>query len=97
MIEKGRNVLLINLFKTIFYWAIAFKFYVNNKYFNIGNFISISGNGIYVFDFIKKILHDEFHEINVENDSTMVREKKTKLRKRQITMSVDYYNTHICA
>jgi len=51
----------------------------------------------YVFDFIKKILHDEFHEINVENDSTMVREKKTKLRKRQIAMSVDYYNTHICA
>jgi TATA-box binding protein (TBP) (component of TFIID and TFIIIB) len=51
----------------------------------------------YVFEFIKKILHDEFHEINVENDSAAVREKKTKLRKRQITMSVDYYNTHISA
>ena len=51
----------------------------------------------YVFEFIKKILHDEFHEINVENDSAAVREKKTKLRKRQITMSVDYYNAHISA
>ena len=46
----------------------------------------------YVFDFIKKILHDEFHEINVETDSTTVREKKTKIRKRQVIMTTEYYN-----
>lgn len=46
----------------------------------------------YVYDFIKKILHDEFQAINVETDIGPVREKKTKIRKRQIHMTTDYYH-----
>lgn len=49
----------------------------------------------YVFDFIKQILHDEFHEINVEMDTTPVREKKTKQRKKHIMVTEEYYNTQI--
>lgn len=49
----------------------------------------------YVFDFIKQILRDEYHEVRVETDNALVREKKTKLRKKQISMTLEYYNNHI--
>ena len=49
----------------------------------------------YVFDFIKNILRDEFDEIKVDTDIMPVREKKTKIRKRNINMTTEYYNEYI--
>jgi len=49
----------------------------------------------YVFDFIKQILHDEYNEVRVETDTTLLREKKTKLRKKQLLMTPEYYKVHV--
>jgi len=49
----------------------------------------------YVFDFIKNILRDEFDEIKVDTDIMPVREKKTKIRKRYVNMTTEYYNEYI--
>ena len=42
----------------------------------------------FVFDFIKKILKNEYRNIYVENDDPVAKVKKTKLRKRQFTAMV---------
>jgi hypothetical protein len=40
----------------------------------------------FVFEFIKRILKDEYDNINVENNDPVEKIKKTKLRKRTITV-----------
>jgi hypothetical protein len=46
----------------------------------------------YVFEFIKKILKDEYQTIYVKNEEPITKNKKTKLRKKTILMSKTYYN-----
>jgi hypothetical protein len=48
---------------------------------------------VFIFEYIKKILHDEYANICVHNEDTMVKRKKIKLRKRTIHMSSNYYET----
>jgi hypothetical protein len=49
----------------------------------------------FVFEFIKKILVEEYKNIQVANEDTTVKIKKVKLRKKTIMMSADYYNKHM--
>lgn len=49
----------------------------------------------FVFAFIKKILVEEYKNINVANEDTTVKIKKVKLRKKTILMSADYYAKHM--
>jgi hypothetical protein len=49
----------------------------------------------FVFAFIKKILVEEYKNIQVANEDTAVKIKKVKLRKKTILMSADYYNKHM--
>ena len=49
----------------------------------------------FVFEFIKKILVEEYKNIQVANEDTAVKIKKVKLRKKTILMSADYYNKHM--
>ena len=46
----------------------------------------------FVFEFIKKILTAEYSNINVANDDPVVKNKKTKLRKKIVNMTSVYYN-----
>ena len=46
----------------------------------------------FVYEFIKKMLYEEYPEINVPNDNVCIKEKKTKLRKKRIIMTNEYYN-----
>jgi len=41
----------------------------------------------FIYEFIKKILHDEYHNICIANDDEIAKPKKTKLRKKTITVS----------
>jgi len=45
-----------------------------------------------VFDFIKMVLSNEYLNIRVLSDIHSVKEKKTKIRKKAIMLSTDYYN-----
>jgi hypothetical protein len=49
----------------------------------------------FVFEFIKKILVEEYKNIQVANEDTAVKIKKVKLRKKTVIMSADYYTKHM--
>jgi hypothetical protein len=46
----------------------------------------------FVYSFIKKVLHDEYYNINVKNTDTDIKIKKEKLRKKNIIVSSEYYS-----
>ena len=46
----------------------------------------------FVYEFIKKIMYDEYHTICVENMNTEIKTKKEKVRKKLINVTQDYYN-----
>jgi hypothetical protein len=46
---------------------------------------------LFVFEFIKKVLTDEYHQICITNEEPMNKNKKTKLRKKMVMMTEDYY------
>lgn len=46
----------------------------------------------FVYEFIKKIMYDEYHTICVENMDTEIKTKKEKVRKKIINVTQDYYN-----
>jgi len=47
---------------------------------------------MFVFEFIKRIFVNEYDKISVQNESVVIKTKKTKLRKKTIMVSNDYYN-----
>ena len=49
----------------------------------------------FVYSFIKKVLHDEYYNINVNNTDTDVKIKKEKIRKKNIIVSSEYYSNII--
>jgi len=49
----------------------------------------------FVYDFIKKMLYEEYPLIYVNNEIVQTKEKKTKLRKKKVIMTREYYNDNI--
>jgi len=47
----------------------------------------------FIFEFIKTMLHNEYANIHVVNDEVVTKNKKTKLRKKTVMMSDEYYRT----
>lgn len=47
----------------------------------------------FVYDFIKKILQCEYHNIVVHCNEEVVKNKKPKIRKKKVTMTKSYYDT----
>jgi hypothetical protein len=75
----------------------------NNKYTEVSFMIFRTGSCLivgncterilkFVFEFIKTILSDEYHNIYVANEEPIVKNKKTKLRKKTITVTTAYLN-----
>jgi len=73
----------------------------NNKYTEISFMIFRTGSCLivgncterilkFVFEFIKKILVDEYHDIYVANEEPVVKNKKSKLRKKTISVTSSY-------
>jgi len=50
---------------------------------------------MFIFDFIKKILQTEYHKIHTVNEEVIVKNKKTKIRKKKINISQSYYDNTI--
>lgn len=76
---------------------------VNKKYTEVSFMIFRTGSCLivgncserilrFIFEFIKKILTDEYNNIHVANDDNVTKIKKTKLRKKIVNMSMPYYN-----
>ena len=50
---------------------------------------------MFIFDFIKNILQTEYHKIHTANEEVVVKNKKTKIRKKKINISQSYYDNTI--
>jgi hypothetical protein len=50
---------------------------------------------MFIFEFIKNILQTEYHKIHTANEEVVVKNKKTKIRKRKINISQSYYDNTI--
>ena len=50
---------------------------------------------LFIFDFIKKILQTEYYQIHTANEEVVVKNKKTKIRKKKINISQSYYDNTI--
>ena len=50
---------------------------------------------LFIFEFIKKILSAEYDKINVTSEETVVKVKKSKLRKKNVTISNNYYTSDV--
>jgi len=46
----------------------------------------------FIFEFIKNILNNEYHNINIANNDAETKIKKTKLRKKQVLMTQEYFS-----
>jgi len=79
---------------------------LNNKYTEISFMIFRTGSCLivgncsekilkFVFEFIKKILVEEYKNIMVVNEDTTIKTKKVKLRKKTVFVSDDYYKNLI--
>jgi hypothetical protein len=50
---------------------------------------------MFIYEFIKEMLYNEYPVINIVNDEPPAKEKKTKLRKKEIFVSHHYYNQSV--
>jgi len=50
---------------------------------------------MFIFEFIKNILQTEYHKIHTTNEEVVVKNKKTKIRKKKINISQSYYDNTI--
>ena len=50
---------------------------------------------VYVYEFIKIILKNEYHNISVMNEKHVIKNKNLKVRKINVNMTMSYYNTAI--
>lgn len=75
----------------------------NKKYTEVSFMIFRTGSGLivgncterilrFVFDFIKKILIEEYSNIAILSENPVIKNKKPKLRKRIVSYSKDYFN-----
>jgi hypothetical protein len=50
---------------------------------------------MFIFDFIKNILKQEYEKISVVSEEPIVKTKKSKLRKKNVTISNNYYASDV--
>jgi len=52
---------------------------------------------LFIFDFIKNVLKEEYTNISVVSEDPVVKTKKSKLRKKNVTISNNYYASDVMA
>jgi len=90
VLAEDRGMKMSELGDTKKYTEISFMIFRTGSCLIVGNCTEKILK--FVFEFIKKILTDEYYNINVANEDPIIKNKKTKLRKKTITMTSAYYN-----
>jgi hypothetical protein len=79
---------------------------INKKYTEVSFMIFRTGSCLivgncsesilmFIFDFIKNILKQEYEKISVVSEEPIVKTKKSKLRKKNVTISNNYYASDV--
>jgi TATA-box binding protein (TBP) (component of TFIID and TFIIIB) len=93
ILEKDRGMKMSELKENNKYTEISFMVFRTGSCLIVGNCSEEILN--FVFEFLKKILKEEYNKIYVENNDTFVKIKNTKQIKKSIIVSNDYYIENI--
>jgi hypothetical protein len=86
--ENDRNMKMNELGDNKKYTEVSFMIFRTGSCLIVGNCSEKILK--FIFEFIKKILTNEYHNINIANNDTETKIKKTKLRKKQVIMTQEY-------
>ena len=94
VLEEDRKLKMSELIDNKKYSEISFMIFRTGSCLIVGNCNETIL--MVVYRFIRKILADEYQSIYVPKEDNEVKHKVTKLRKKTILVSSEYYNTKIC-
>jgi hypothetical protein len=85
IMEEDRSMKMSELNEAKKYTEVSFMIFRTGSCLIVGN--CSEEILMFIFEFIKNILKDEYNSISVDNDKQLVKVKKTKLRKKTILVS----------
>jgi hypothetical protein len=88
IIEQDRGMKMSELNETKKYTEVSFMIFRTGSCLIVGN--CSEEILVFIFDFIKNILKNEYQNISVDNDKHLTKIKKTKLRKKTILISQNH-------
>jgi len=88
ILTEDRTMKMSALFDSKKYTEISFMIFRTGSCLIVGN--CSEKILLFVFDFIKMVLSNEYQSICVMNESPIAKVKKTKLRKKTVAMTKDY-------
>lgn len=88
---EDRNMKLSELYENEKYTEVSFMIFRTGSCLIVGNCSEAILR--FIYEFIKKLLHDEYSKISVKSMNVTDKIKKTKLRKKNIIMTQKYYNS----
>lgn len=89
--KEDRDMKMSDLEKNAKYVAIKFMIFRTGSCLVVGNCSEEILK--FVYEFIKRILYEEYHNINVVSDDVTPKFKKTKTKKKVIEMNGNYYSS----
>jgi TATA-box binding protein (TBP) (component of TFIID and TFIIIB) len=88
--REDRSMKMSELFENKKYTEVSFMIFRTGSCLIVGN--CSEKILMFIFDFIKKILTDEYENIAVKGEEVVAKTKKTKLRKKTIAISSSYFD-----
>jgi hypothetical protein len=89
IILEDRSMKMSQLMDNKKYTEVSFMIFRTGSCLIVGN--CSESILLFIFDFIKVILANEYETIRIENDGLAVKIKKPKIRKRVVSMTPEYY------
>jgi hypothetical protein len=93
IIVKDRSMKMSELDDNKKYTEVSFMIFRTGSCLIVGN--CSEKILMFIFEFIKNILQTEYHQIHTANEEVVVKNKKTKIRKKKINISQSYYDNTI--
>jgi len=88
--NEDRNMKMFELGENKKYTEVSFMIFRTGSCLIVGNCSEKILR--FIFEFLKTVLYDEYHNISIGNDTKCEKEKKQKRRKRTILLSEPYYH-----
>jgi hypothetical protein len=93
LVKEDRTMKMNELGDAKKYTEVSFMIFRTGSCLIVGN--CTEEKLYFVYEFIKKMLYEEYPLIYVHNEIVQTKEKKTKLRKKKVIMTREYYNDNI--
>lgn len=93
IVQNDRSMNMRELCENKKYTEVSFMIFRTGSCLIVGN--CSEKILMYIFEFIKKILQSEYQSIHTTNEGAVTKNKKSKLRKKKINISQNYYNNTV--